>query len=435
MPAREPLDVQVVREWREDGGNYQLPLYTVGTFKGAKSRVAAYYGFPVGKKKLPAILHLHGGGQRAFIDYVKYWVGLGYAAMSINWGGNVLEEPETPNTVWGKVDAAHHGPRGRFKPDLRPDARTGHNVLHPDGWAAHTSPASSLMCPPRSDENQLRGELQPSHLPRAALGDLQERLLVVLAHPLVAAAEGGDGVGDDEVTGRERGEETAGTARLLTVEAGEGLEEEGDVGRLGGGVAEDVAADGSGIHGEEGETAVEEGHGATVDVEGGVAGVGRQAHPGQGEGVEAAGEVEDGARRARDGEEVGVEAVEERQALAGGGVAGQCGAAGIADRRLGAAGACGLEVGKEAVVVGGLAECAEDLVEAAPGGLDGGFQPTSLRQLALADPPHRVGADRGVLARAEHGRDQFVELVHWISHRGTEGTEKSGARGSMGNPP
>ena len=128
----EPLEVEVVRQWQEDGGRYRLLLYTAGTFKGARARVAAYYGFPKGGKKLPAILHLHGGGQRANLEYAKYWVSLGYAAMSINWGGNTLEKPETPNTAWGKVDAAFHGPRGRFGGDLRPDAWTSHDALHPE---------------------------------------------------------------------------------------------------------------------------------------------------------------------------------------------------------------------------------------------------------------------------------------------------------------
>jgi len=65
-PRKEPLEVELVREWKEDGGIYRYVRYRIGTFKGHPSRMAAFYGFPEGtKSQLPAVMHMHGGGQRA----------------------------------------------------------------------------------------------------------------------------------------------------------------------------------------------------------------------------------------------------------------------------------------------------------------------------------------------------------------------------------
>jgi dienelactone hydrolase len=105
-PRRDPLEVKVVRQWAEQGAVLRHVLYTVGTFKGRKARMAAFYGFPKGGKGLPAVMHLHGGGQRAFLGEVRRYVTRGYACLSINWGGRAMEAApaDAPNTDWGAVD-------------------------------------------------------------------------------------------------------------------------------------------------------------------------------------------------------------------------------------------------------------------------------------------------------------------------------------------
>lgn len=114
-PRKDPLEVEVIREWKEDGGVFRLVRYFIGTFKGKPARMAAIYGFPEGaKEKLPAVLHIHGGGQRAFLHEVKLLVARGYAALSVNWGGSGDgkppfnspdgAQPGDPNTDWGAVD-------------------------------------------------------------------------------------------------------------------------------------------------------------------------------------------------------------------------------------------------------------------------------------------------------------------------------------------
>lgn len=111
---RDPLETELIREWTEDGGVFRHVRFLVGTFKGAPARMTAIYGFPAGTKtRLPGVMHIHGGGQRAFLHEVKLLVGRGYAGLSVNWGGsagqspfNSVEgaQPGDPNTDWGKVD-------------------------------------------------------------------------------------------------------------------------------------------------------------------------------------------------------------------------------------------------------------------------------------------------------------------------------------------
>lgn len=116
-PRKDPLQTEVIREFKEDGGIFRHVRFVVGTFKGKTARMTAIYGFPEGadvkNEKLPAVMHIHGGGQRAFLSEVKLLVSRGYAALSVNWGGsagqipfNSVEgaQPGDPNTDWGAVD-------------------------------------------------------------------------------------------------------------------------------------------------------------------------------------------------------------------------------------------------------------------------------------------------------------------------------------------
>ena len=105
-PRAEPLESQLVREWEEDGVVLRYLTFHIGTFKGQPARMAGFYGFPRQARKVPGLLHLHGGGQRAFLHEVKYYAQRGYACLSINWGGREMEKsrPADANTDWGAVD-------------------------------------------------------------------------------------------------------------------------------------------------------------------------------------------------------------------------------------------------------------------------------------------------------------------------------------------
>jgi len=105
-PRQTPLDTRQVRQWEKDNITCRYVTYQIGTFKGQPARMAAFYAFPTGAKSLPGLIHLHGGGQRAFLHEVEYYARRGYACLSINWGGREMEEamPGDPNTDWGAID-------------------------------------------------------------------------------------------------------------------------------------------------------------------------------------------------------------------------------------------------------------------------------------------------------------------------------------------
>ncbi|NNM31265.1 MAG: hypothetical protein HKO57_17265 [Akkermansiaceae bacterium] len=123
----EPLDVQVVKEWKAEGVVTRYVTFTVGTFKGAEARIAAYYSFPENGKKNAAFVWSHGGGQRAERGRGIYFARQGFATVDINWLGRPMEDGIEVNTDWGKVDPTQ-GPRfyakalrKGWKRDLQPD--------------------------------------------------------------------------------------------------------------------------------------------------------------------------------------------------------------------------------------------------------------------------------------------------------------------------
>lgn len=116
-PRAEPLETEIVKEWKDPLGTYRLVRYRLGVLQGsnkvASPLIAAYYGVPASaspEAKVPGIVQIHGGGQRASEGRVADWVKLGYACISINWGGKVLEEADTPNTDWDGLAAGFERP-------------------------------------------------------------------------------------------------------------------------------------------------------------------------------------------------------------------------------------------------------------------------------------------------------------------------------------
>lgn len=123
-PRTEPLDTTVVREWHAGSATMRYVTFTIGTFKGKVARMAAFYAFPTGAVgKLPGLLHLHGGGQKASLIGTQFAALNGYASLSLNWGGNPMDGalPGEPNTDWGALDATqqHNDHYGTCKPDAK----------------------------------------------------------------------------------------------------------------------------------------------------------------------------------------------------------------------------------------------------------------------------------------------------------------------------
>ncbi|QOV92019.1 alpha/beta hydrolase family protein [Humisphaera borealis] len=130
-PRKDPLEPEVLKEWEQDGVVCRIVRYQVGTFKGAPSKVAAFYAFAKGGGKRPAILDIHGGGQSASLSTVVTCAQRGYVGMSINWGGNKMSLGRDtwggPQTDWDKLDATHppqRNPSNHFAGPLTPDDYT-----------------------------------------------------------------------------------------------------------------------------------------------------------------------------------------------------------------------------------------------------------------------------------------------------------------------
>jgi len=136
-PRAEPLEVEVLKTWEEDGVVLRVLRYRIGIFKGQKATMAAVYGYPKGGSKLPGLVQIHGGGQYADHKAPLTNAKRGYATISIAWAGRVSApgyrvNPEVvklfwegktkdPNykltTDWGALDAYHapcRNPKNNF---------------------------------------------------------------------------------------------------------------------------------------------------------------------------------------------------------------------------------------------------------------------------------------------------------------------------------
>jgi len=136
-PRVEPLEIEVLKEWKEDGVMLKVLRYRIGIFKGKKAMMAAVYGYPKGGKNLPGLVQIHGGGQfgnhKAPLTNAKR----GYATISLAWAGRISAPGYTVSkrgvqlfwdgktkdpayrltTDWGALDAYHapcRNPRNSF---------------------------------------------------------------------------------------------------------------------------------------------------------------------------------------------------------------------------------------------------------------------------------------------------------------------------------
>ena len=109
-PRAELLEVEVLKEWEEDGVVLKVLRYRVGVFKGKKAMMAAVYGYPKGAKSLPGLVQIHGGGQYADYKAPLTNAKRGYASISISWAGRISApgytvRPDGVKLFWdGKTD-------------------------------------------------------------------------------------------------------------------------------------------------------------------------------------------------------------------------------------------------------------------------------------------------------------------------------------------
>ena len=144
-PRREPLDIETLKTWEEDGVTLRVIRYRIGIFKGQKAMMVAVYGFPQSPSKLPGLVQIHGGGQYADYRAVLTNAKRGYATLSIAWAGRIAAPGYTVNpagvalfwagktadpayrltTDWGALDA-YHAPCRHEKNNFQ--------TLAPAGW-------------------------------------------------------------------------------------------------------------------------------------------------------------------------------------------------------------------------------------------------------------------------------------------------------------
>ena len=62
-PRAEPLDIEILSAWEEDGVVLKVLRYRIGVFKGRKAMMAAVYGYPKALRTFPAWCKFTAGGN------------------------------------------------------------------------------------------------------------------------------------------------------------------------------------------------------------------------------------------------------------------------------------------------------------------------------------------------------------------------------------
>ena len=89
-----PWDVSALQKakvepsWGINSNDVREVYYPGENYKGKQTKVFAYYGKPEGQGPFPAMLLVHGGGGKAFPDWVKHWNKRGYCALAMDLAGN-----------------------------------------------------------------------------------------------------------------------------------------------------------------------------------------------------------------------------------------------------------------------------------------------------------------------------------------------------------
>ncbi len=102
----EKLMVPPEYRWVEKEDSIRSLLFRGEDYMGQATEIFAYYGSPAtidprrNNEPFPAIVLVHGGGGTAFKWWVRSWVEKGYAAIAIDFGGNMpVDDERRPETV------------------------------------------------------------------------------------------------------------------------------------------------------------------------------------------------------------------------------------------------------------------------------------------------------------------------------------------------
>ncbi len=118
-PRSLPLEIETIKSWDEEDVHLETIYFTGEIFEGEKTRIFGYLGRPrQAPGRVPAILHIHGGGQTANLDWPRFWARRGYACLSFDFCGDTNLPNLGPQyrrerfTLWGQVPANMMAPGG-----------------------------------------------------------------------------------------------------------------------------------------------------------------------------------------------------------------------------------------------------------------------------------------------------------------------------------
>lgn len=100
-PESPDLETQILKSWREENATFENLRFTAERESGGKVRVFAIRGAPQAGSRLPGILHIHGGGQTASLEWVRFWTKRGYVCVSYDFTGPWADRKDV--TDWGPV--------------------------------------------------------------------------------------------------------------------------------------------------------------------------------------------------------------------------------------------------------------------------------------------------------------------------------------------
>lgn len=149
-PEAEPLEIETLKSWEEDGSTFQTLRFTGERVGDARVRIYAIQGAPISGNRVPGVLHVHGGGQTASLEWVKLWAKRGYACVSFDFCGPIPGRTENV-TNWGPIPQGNMAQAaGGFQ--LTPTPRES-SWFH---WAAVSRRALTLLARhPRVDAQRL----------------------------------------------------------------------------------------------------------------------------------------------------------------------------------------------------------------------------------------------------------------------------------------
>ena len=86
-PQSPDLDIESIKKWEENGASFEKLRFTSEREVGGKVRVFAIRGAHARRIATPGILHIHGGGQTASLEWVRYWAKRGYVCVTFDYTG------------------------------------------------------------------------------------------------------------------------------------------------------------------------------------------------------------------------------------------------------------------------------------------------------------------------------------------------------------